>query len=40
MAIGMLVEPTDIAPSACGTPGASEPSAIPVAIATKIQTVR
>lgn len=40
MAMGMLVEPTDIAPSARGTDGASVPRAIPTAIAAKIQTVR
>ena len=40
IAMGMLVDPTDMAPSAFGTAGASEPSAMPSAIAAKIHRVR
>lgn len=40
MAIGTLVDPTDIAWRASGRPGIIEPSTRPKAMAAKIQTVR
>jgi hypothetical protein len=40
MAIGIEVVPMVIRSSAAGTPGAANPSAIPIAIARKIHRVR
>ncbi len=40
IAIGKLVEPTDILSKAAGTPGTREPNAVPKAMARKIQRVR